>query len=113
MIGAFVSGGRANWVEGVLEVRGGFAAWYLRRVVGIFLAGGASAMTIGHIVFGLDELALESTRTHERIHVRQCERWGPFFIPAYLGASLYLLLRRRDAYRDNPFEREAYANDGR
>ena len=34
-----------------------------------------------------------------------------FEIPAYLGASAYLFLRGRDAYRDNPFEVEAYAVD--
>ena len=46
--------------------------------------------------------------THEMVHVRQYERWGPFFIPAYLACSLGLWLAGKDAYRDNPFEREAY-----
>jgi hypothetical protein len=32
------------------------------------------------------------------------------FIPAYLLTSLYLKVRGRDAYRDNPFEREAFEN---
>ena len=40
--------------------------------------------------------------------MRQYERWGPFFIPAYLLSSLVQLLRRRDPYLDNRFEREAY-----
>ena len=41
---------------------------------------------------------------------RQCERWGPLFIPAYLLASLWILFnpRGRNPYFDNPFEREAY-----
>jgi hypothetical protein len=30
------------------------------------------------------------------------------FIPAYVLASLMVLLRGGQAYRDNPFEREAY-----
>lgn len=65
-------------------------------------------MTLGHIVIGRDQQCLDSTRSHERVHVRQCERWGPMFIPAYLFFSLRLLIRGGDAYRDNPFEREAY-----
>ena len=40
--------------------------------------------------------------------MRQCERWGPLFLPAYLLASLAVYLRGGRAYRDNPFEREAY-----
>ncbi|MFO1021040.1 MAG: hypothetical protein U0903_10135 [Planctomycetales bacterium] len=41
------------------------------------------------------------------VHVRQ---WllGPFFIPAYLLCSVWLILTGRDSYRDNPFEREAF-----
>ena len=70
-------------------------------------------MTLGHVVLGRDLMALNFSRAHERIHVRQCERWGPLFLPAYLLASAWLWLRGRDPYLDNPFEREAYANDGR
>jgi hypothetical protein len=92
----------------VLEVYGGFASFLLRRLVP--LPGGASAMTLGHVVIARDPECHTQTRAHERIHVRQCERWGPLFIPAYLGASLVLKLRGRDAYMDNPFEREAYEN---
>jgi hypothetical protein len=65
-------------------------------------------MTLGHVVIGRDRDCLDHSRAHERIHVRQAERWGPLFIPAYLLASLFAKLRGRDAYRDNPFEREAY-----
>ena len=66
-------------------------------------------MTLGHVVIGRDQQSLDVSRKHERAHVRQCERWGPLFIPAYLGCSLVLLLCRRDAYHENPFEIEAYA----
>jgi hypothetical protein len=103
-----LSGGRARWVAGVLELHGGFTAFSLRRGAGLFLPGGAAAMTLGHVVLGQDAEALDRTRAHERVHVRQCQRWGIFFIPAYLLASLVLWVRRADAYRDNPFEREAY-----
>jgi hypothetical protein len=103
-----VTGGRARVHTGVLEVWGGFSTWFLRKIVP--LPDGATAMTLGHVVIARDPASHTQTRAHERIHVRQCERWGPFFIPAYLLTSLYLKARGRDAYRDNPFEREAFEN---
>jgi hypothetical protein len=68
-------------------------------------------MTFGHVVFGQSQAALDATRDHEHVHVRQYERWGIVFVPAYLAASAYLLVRGRDAYRENPFEIEAYSID--
>jgi hypothetical protein len=100
------SGGKAKLVQGVLEAHGGFISLFLRR--GTFLKGGASAMTLGHVVLGRDELLLDLTRSHERVHVHQCERWGPFFLPAYALASLVVFLQGKRPYEDNPFEREAY-----
>ena len=70
------------------------------------------AITFGHVVLGIDELD-DRVLAHELVHVRQYERWGPLFIPAYLGSSLWLWLRGRHPYWDNPFEREAYAADRR
>lgn len=104
---ALASGGRARRVSGVVEVHGAAAALLLRRFVP--LRGGASAMTLGHVVLGRDEGSLERTRAHERAHVLQCERWGPLFIPAYTLASLVAAARGRHYYRDNSFEREAVA----
>lgn len=102
-----LTGGRARLHTGVIETWGGFAAWALRRLVP--LPGGATAMTLGHVVIARDAEAHDLTRSHERVHVRQVERWGPLFIPAYFLASLVATLRGRDGYRDNPFEREAFA----
>jgi hypothetical protein len=93
-------------IDGVLEVHGGLVTWILTHCT--LLEGGASAMTLGHVVLGRDERLLDLTREHERVHVRQCERWGPLFLPAYLLASAVIFLRGGRAYRDNPFEREAY-----
>ena len=104
---ALATRGRAGIVDGVLEVHGGAAEWVLRRCVPI--RGGAQAMTLGHVVVGRTPVCLETTRTHERVHVRQAERWGPFFLPAYLLASGWAFVRGRDPYLDNPFEREAFA----
>lgn len=105
---AAMTRGRARVVAGVLEVHGGAASWVLR-----YLARGASAMTLGHVVLGRDATALEWSRSHERVHVRQCERWGPLFLPAYGVASVVAMLRGGRAYWDNAFEKEAYEEDGR
>jgi hypothetical protein len=99
---ALVSGGKVRCVDGVLEASGGVVRWLLLHCVPV--KGGASAMTFGHVVIGLDTAALTRARGHERAHVRQAERWGPLFIPAYLLASAWQWLRGRQAYHDNPFE---------
>lgn len=101
-------GGRIRVHTGVVELSGGIVTAMLRR--GFFNVK-PGATTLGHVVWGLDPLHLEISRRHERVHVAQYERWGPVFLPAYLLCSLVLHLRRKDAYRDNPFEREAYAFD--
>ena len=68
-----------------------------------------SAMTLGHVILGVDNFALAELRPHEHVHVRQYERWGPLFVPAYLLSSLVQLLRGRNPYRENHFERQAFA----
>ena len=92
--------------DGVLEAHGPALAWLLSHLP--FISGGAAALTLGHVVIAQDIASLESTRAHERVHVRQCEVWGPLFVPAYLAASLWALLRGRNVYFDNPFEVEAF-----
>ena len=69
------------------------------------------AMTLGHTILGQTAAALDISRSHEAIHVAQYERWGPFLLPVYCVGSIYAWLRGGDAYRDNPFEREAYDKD--
>jgi hypothetical protein len=103
-----LSGGRGQVVDGVLEMYGGFSEFYLRRVVGLVMKGGASAMTLGHVVIGRTPDLLDATRSHERVHVRQAERWGPIFLPAYLLSSLFAWVRGGKPYEDNRFEREAF-----
>jgi hypothetical protein len=97
---------RVRIVDGVIEAHGPVLAWALRHLT--LVPGGAAALTLGHIVIGQDRRALEMTRRHERVHVRQCERWGPLFVPAYLIASVWMLARGGDIYLDNPFEAEAF-----
>jgi hypothetical protein len=98
-----LTGGGVQRRCGVIEFYGGAVRWLLER-----FPVHPVAMTLGHVVLGRLPANLESCRTHELVHVRQYERWGPLFIPAYLGCSAYIWLRGGDAYRDNPFEREAY-----
>ncbi len=102
---ALATGGHVQVIDGVLEVHGSMVAWVLRHCT--LLKGGAAAITLGHVVLARNLELLEETRSHERIHVSQCELWGPVFIPAYLTASLWLYLRGREPYEDNPFELEA------
>lgn len=71
-----------------------------------------AAITLGHVVLGTHVQALQRLRAHERVHVRQCERWGPLFLPAYALAGLWQWLRGRSAYWDNPFEVQARREGG-
>lgn len=103
---AVLTGGRLYLRAGALEASGGLLPFLLRAAVPI--RGGARALTLGHVVLGRTEADLERTRAHERVHVRQCERWGPLFLPAYLSSSAWAAIRGRGAYRGNRFEREAY-----
>jgi hypothetical protein len=99
----------ARLVKGVLELHGPLISRILQHVVP--LRGGACAMTFGHIVVGRDRMSLDLTRRHERVHVRQCEIWGPAFIPAYLAAALWAHMTGTGAYAGNYFERQALGTD--
>lgn len=98
------TGGRAHVLDGVLELYGPLPEFWLRRVA---LVPNAAAITIGHVVLARDRDALEFTRAHERAHVRQYERWGLAFVPAYLVAGAWALASGAGAYRGNYFERDA------
>jgi len=102
------TGGRARCRGRVVEFYEGGVKWFVQRLPqGEFTL----AMTLGHTILGQTEAALDIAYEHEMAHVRQYERWGPLMGPAYLFASLYMHLTGRHAYRDNPFEREAYGHD--
>ena len=102
---ALASGGAMQRTGKVVECYGGVLAWLLSKAP---IVGGASAMTLGHVVVGRSRDDIERTREHEAVHVAQYERWGLFFIPAYFACSIWLWLRGGNPYFDNPFEREAY-----
>jgi len=92
------AGGRVRRVQGALEFSGGALAR---------LPGATTAITFGHVILGRSAAGLDALRAHEQVHVRQYERWGPFFVPAYLAEGAWQWLHGRQAYRDNRFEVEA------
>jgi hypothetical protein len=98
--------GHIALVDGIVEAHGPMLGRALRRMIP--LAGGADAMTLGHVVIARDAQALEATRAHERAHVRQYELWGALFVPAYFMASLCAVVQGGHPYYDNRFERQAF-----
>ena len=102
-------GDAARWVEGVFEIHGpGIRRLFSRLWIE---PPEIRAVTLGHVVLARDRRSLLATRWHERIHVEQYERWGPFFLPAYLAAALIAVCRGRDPYLGNRFERMATGDD--
>jgi hypothetical protein len=106
---ARASGGALAVHTGVLEVCGGWPGRVLQR--GFPFSGPVAAMTLGHVVLGVSAQALAATRAHERVHVRQFERWGLLLLVLYPLAGAVAWLRGGDAYRDNYFERAAYGDN--
>ena len=98
-------GGRVRFVSGTAELHGAVVARVLTGPRGSRPYG---AMTLGHVVLGASPARLSALRGHERVHVRQYERWGLFFLPAYALSGLWQLVHGRHWYRDNFFERQAY-----
>lgn len=97
---------RVRLVDGVVEAHGP----RLARLLDLLSPRlPVLAMTLGHVVIARDAVALDATRAHERVHVRQAECWGPFFVAAYFAASAVAWARGGDAYADNVFEREAWS----
>jgi len=106
---AVATGGQVRRRGRVLEFSGGWASLFLKTFP---LVSGASAVTFGHVILGRSPDALNAVRGHELVHVRQYERWGPVFVPAYLFWWVALWLAGRNPYFDNPFEREAFDEAG-
>jgi hypothetical protein len=99
-------GATIRLVDGVLEVAGGPLLGALQRMPP---SARFVAITLGHVIVGIDHDVLQRSRDHEHVHVQQYERLGVLFFPLYLAAGAWAALRGRRAYLDNPFEREAFA----
>jgi hypothetical protein len=101
-----LGGGRVRRAGGFLEAHGGALGRLLERGIPV---RGIVAFTLGHVVVARDAASAEAWRAHERAHVKQSERWGPLFLPAYAAVALWTFARGAHPYRDHPFEREARA----
>jgi hypothetical protein len=64
-------------------------------------------IVFGHVILAVTAEELQSIGPHERVHVKQYERWGPLFFIAYGASSLWQALKRRNPYWDNHFEVQA------
>ncbi len=98
---SLLTGGSLRVRDGVAEAFGGVPGRLLRG--NRFWHGGA-AMTLGHVIIARDFDCLNRSRPHEMYHVRQFERWGPLLLPINWITALWLRVRGRDPYLDNPFE---------
>lgn len=103
---AVAAGGWWRVRAGAIECAGGRLGALARRLP---RRCAFHAITFGHVILGVDAATLDAVRAHEQVHVRQYERWGLLFGPAYLASSLLQWLRGRRPYLDNHFERQAYA----
>ena len=83
-----LTGGRMQRRCGIIEFYGGAVAAFLER-----FPREPIAMTLGHVVLGRYASCLDVCREHELVHVRQYERWGPLFLPAYFACSAYIWFR--------------------
>ena len=104
-----IGGGKLRWVAGAFEAHGPWLQWALNKFS--LLPGGIAAITFGHLIIAQTAGHHDRTRLHERVHVEQYGRWGPFFLPAYGLASAWAMAKGRPAYLGNRFEREAYARE--
>jgi len=105
-----VFGGKVHIVSGVAEFHGGLIGRFFASSLHPFCFG---AVTLGHVILGTCHSELCALRAHENVHVKQYERWGLFFLPAYALSSLWEVCHGRNGYRNNIFERQAYAEDAK
>lgn len=91
--------------RGAIETWGPLPAGLLRTASP---RGPIAAMTLGHVIIGRSLTDLDVTCEHERVHVRQYERWGVLFVPLYLMSSAWCWVRGLNPYFDNVFEVEAF-----
>jgi hypothetical protein len=105
-LGCFVlaAGGSARWSAGALEVTYRRCTAQCGRLARVLPFRG---IVFGHVILAVTREELVAIGPHERIHVRQYERWGPAFFVAYVACSLWQLLRGQNPYWHNYFEVQA------
>ena len=102
-------GGKARWSSGALEV-----TWRDYLVGGGTLARKLPfrGIVFGHVILAVSGEELKAIGPHERVHVRQYERWGPLFFLAYAASSLWQIVNGRSPYWYNHFEIQARERSG-
>jgi hypothetical protein len=65
-----------------------------------------TAQTLGRYVFARGPVPA-GILAHECEHIRQWQKFGPFYLPLYLASSALALVRGRKPYWDNAFETAA------
>jgi len=103
-------GGRVHFIDGVAEFHGGWVGNFFASRSHPFCFG---AITVGHVILATCHNELSALRAHEHVHVRQYERWGIFFLPAYALSSMWELCNGRNGYWNNCFEKQAYAEEAK
>lgn len=98
------AGGRAVWSAGALEVTYRPCLTECGRLASSLPFRG---IVFGHVILAVTREELTLIGAHERIHVQQYERWGPFFLFAYGASGLWQLLHGRSPYWHNHFEVQA------
>lgn len=69
------------------------------------------ALTLGHAIIANAEMPARIL-AHELVHVEQFERWGPFYVLAYVVGAIIGALRHGNPYIGNPLEEEAFRREG-
>jgi hypothetical protein len=100
-------GGETLVWHGVIEIQGPVVRSLLSR-----REFQAAALTLGHVILCADDDARNRFRAHELVHVQQTERWGPLFLPVYLGLTVLTWRRTGHGYWFHPWEIEARKKSG-
>lgn len=70
----------------VIECIGGFGGWFVSKPMG------SAGLTLGHTLHAPDRASMQYVRPHEWGHIRQCETFGPLFLPLYFIVTIWLWL---------------------
>ena len=105
---ATIMGAKMQFKEHIFAFSGGHLPKILKHLP---FTKSFVAITLGHVVLAESLDSQSQFWRHECVHVRQYERWGILFVPAYFLASLWVWAHGNHPYRDNPFECEAYADE--
>ena len=97
--------GETNWIE---KKPGHYVAIPKTKAAKFFNSTlKKAAITLGEIVLYAPGRYNTVRAAHEEVHIEQGNKYGVFFFPLYGLASLWALIRGKNYYEDNVFEKEA------